>query len=502
MIKKRFVKFTLLVFGFALVFCVRLFMLQKSSHPNGLDGYFYALQAKSFVETGRLENQSHEIGYYICGAFAFVTKNPMLGVKIWAAASSELVSLAIFFVVFARAKKFSLSFIGFFLSAVSPTFAVMGINFINNQTGILFLLLYVTLLLQVAHQIQGCQHKIRLILRILLCVMLFALSAVSHKVSFVFAILATFLFAIHFVLILLKKCSNQKVLLVVKIAFAVIFGTVGIFLVYFFRRQSPRFMNAFSLPFVNLKNCAQLLNYVGFAGVIEIGFYALALYAFAIFKREFLPAVLVLALYFPFWNLGQDMASRMLLNAVPLGLPLFLWFLNDFFAGKLSRSAVKKLIFTVSGLSFILLFFTPNLYNPKKDPPYSYYRRVVKNIELDDDCLLIAHLGLNHVYTYYKGLKDALNWLPDFYMPLEKTWRIAYGVDSERIKSVFGKNEFAGFIDDLVQQIDSRYVLIREDLWQAYLAREESEISETLKNWFNPHEVRPNFIRRKKTSRG
>ena len=64
---RRVVLFFTLLISFALVTGVRFFMLQKSPEPNGLDGYFYALQAKSLVETGHLENPSFQCGYFLCG---------------------------------------------------------------------------------------------------------------------------------------------------------------------------------------------------------------------------------------------------------------------------------------------------------------------------------------------------------------------------------------------------------------------------------------------------
>ena len=41
---------------------LRFFMLSSSEYPVGLDGYYYALQAKSLVMQGALENPSAETG--------------------------------------------------------------------------------------------------------------------------------------------------------------------------------------------------------------------------------------------------------------------------------------------------------------------------------------------------------------------------------------------------------------------------------------------------------
>ncbi|HIW36909.1 MAG TPA: hypothetical protein IAA30_08025, partial [Candidatus Treponema faecavium] len=49
----------------ACVFAVRFAMLRKTPEPAGLDGYYYALQAKSLIERGALENPDYQTGYYL-----------------------------------------------------------------------------------------------------------------------------------------------------------------------------------------------------------------------------------------------------------------------------------------------------------------------------------------------------------------------------------------------------------------------------------------------------
>ena len=45
-------------------------------------------------------------------------------------------------------------------------------------------------------------------------------------------------------------------------------------------------------------------------------------------------------------------------------------------------------------------------------------------------------------------------------------------------------------------QLNCEYVLIREDLWQRYLKYEEDDIVDSLMNFYNPHTLRPEFIRK------
>ena len=52
----RIIKFALVAVLTLVVFSIRLSMLKKSDMPNGLDGYYYVLQAESFVTHLELEN--------------------------------------------------------------------------------------------------------------------------------------------------------------------------------------------------------------------------------------------------------------------------------------------------------------------------------------------------------------------------------------------------------------------------------------------------------------
>ena len=495
--KTSLLKYLLPIVLFACVFSVRLSMLQKSSEPNGLDGYFYALQARSFVETGHLENPSHEPGYYLCGICSLFTKNPILGVKVWSALSSALSSLAVFLILLALSGQILLSLLGFLLSAASPSFSSMSLNFINNRA--------------LKLRFQKSSPK-TLIFRIFPCVVFFVLSVISHKVTMIFAFALTFVIFLLYIMRFargiwgrLGKPLRIFFVALILLAAAVVF-VAGIL---FFSRHAPRFMNAFSLPAFGSHNSID--RSVTKFGSAEIAFYALGLYlvsVLALFKKSPHRNLLLLVpfLYFPFWNLESDMAVRILMSSVPLGIPLFLYEVHLLFPEN-AFPKVRKIACSLLCLSLLAcLFFTPRVYNPKKDPPYSYYKKVVSKIQLPADTLLIAHLGLNHVYTYYNGLKDALNWLPDFEIAPEKTWRLSYGVNSAYLESFFEEhalsdeiqNEIPENYADLIEPIDSKYTLLREDLWQFYLSHEEPEIAETYKNWYNPHEVRPSYIRKVK----
>ena len=515
-------KFSVGTFLTILVLCVniatiRYDMLQKSYDPNGLDGYFYALQAKSLVQTGHLENPSYQCGYYLCGLCSYICGDAIKGVKLWSAISSAGISLAIYLVLGFATGDFYFSILGFLLSAASPTVTQMGVNYINNQTGVMFLLFYVALLvLLIKKHPKSVPGRIALYSGALI---LFALSALSHKITLVYVCLVTVVFALPLLIRHVKE--NPSIHLAVELAAIIVFLVALIPAYRFFRLHSPRYANAFSLPSLPYFN-ATMKKSLGW-GALEMSVHAVLIYILAIvmlIKKRSGRCLLLLvpALFFPFWNLDSDMGLRQWMNAIPLGIPLVVYFVHQIvnFNGSRERGSddrstlnlrlkllVRIPVLLLCGFLYYALYnFTPDFYDCESDPPYNRYRNIVRDIELDDDSLLIAHLGLNHVYTYEKDLKDALNWLPNFEMPVEKIWRLAYGTSENHLRNVLKSNgELPEDSDGLIRKIDYEYTLIREDLWQKYLLLEKPAIVEALNNWYNPHEVRPDYIRKPKTKK-
>ena len=476
------------------VFCVRFSMLQKSAEPNGLDGYFYALQAKSLVQTGTLENPSWNCGYYACGISAFLTGDAVLGVKVWSAVSSALVALSVFLALIALTEHQTTALLGCLLCAASPSCAVMSIDYINNQTGLFFFLLYAAVLVR--------REKKKSRARSAACAVLFLLSSLSHKITLVYA------FAFTAIYLLPKHLRQRPYFHAQKKQFR---HTVALFVlaagfltaaVPFFTRQSPRFFHAFGWPSLPVFHKPAVAT-VGIWSATELSVYFVLIYAVSAVmlikkggKQKLL--LFVPVLFFPFWNFDSDAGIRLFLSAVPAGIVVLLYFLHCAFGGQGVNGQNPVFRRYARAVPCVVLlcaaWLSPRVYDPRKDPPFAYYRAVVSGIALDEDSLLIAHLGLNHVYTYYCDLKDSLNYLPGFFVPDDKLWRLAYGANVWRMRSFFPEYA-AAEINALVQPIDGRYTLVREDIWQQYLEREDEEIAETYRNWFNPYQVRPRFIR-------
>lgn len=465
------------------VFSVRLFMLLKSSFPTGMDGFFYALQAKSLVVDGALENPDYELGYYFCGFFSWLFRDVFLGCKIFSALTSSLFCVAIFVLL----KNFSntkISLLGSLLSASSFCTATLSLNYLNNQLGILFFLFYAAYLIYFFRKFNTFDTKKKFLSFVFLFI-LFVLTSLCHLVAAAYSFVFT-------ALIVLRK-QKLKIQLILIITFAVLS-----ILVFF--NQLPRFKSVFSFNSILPCFSKEFYSLCPLSFIVELTIYFVITWLITIIyiirKKSFdLILFLTPVLFFPFWKLDSlDMGYRMLLNGLICSIPYNLYLLQKIFP-KINEPLENKIVIITSSILVLLTFFTPKVYKIQQDPPYRYYKNIVTQINLPDDSLLIAHLPLNHVYTYYCNLRDCLNYEPDFFVPEGKTWRLAYGTNADYLRQFFGEIE-EDELKKLIVQIDMNYTLIREDLWKRYLNYEEDEIVDSLMNFFNPHDFRPAFIRK------
>ena len=505
----RIIKFALVAVLTLVVFSIRLSMLKKSDMPNGLDGYYYVLQAESFVTHLELENPDPECGYYLSGFVSGVCGDSILGVKIWSAISSALFSLSVFVLIFVLLEKSSLRFlfslVGLLFSAASVCTTAMSLR-------LFFLLFYAASLVSVFKK----KDSVKVVIgKVILALVLLVFTILSHKVSAVYGVLFTVFYIIS--KILSGKLSSRNALSIIVCIF-LLFGIVFVIAI----NQSPRFNQSFgfpSFPFLHQK-IIDSMGTRGLAGSIEItvcSVLAFAMTAGLIFFRKKIgvECFFVAIVFFPFWNLDSDMGFRMSLNGMLVGIPLLIYVVSALLDFVKIWSAVKTV--SLLGLCvafFVAMFFTPKVYDPRLDPPFEYYKKVAEKIQLEDDTLLIAHLGLNHVYTYYNNLRDCMNWLPNYDIDEDKIWRLAYGADAGRIVEVLvadyvknlpeedmDRSDLLGDVESErlfkeITQVDNNYVLLQESIWQKYLSYEDPEIAETFNNWYNPSEVRPEYIRR------
>lgn len=462
------------------VFCARILMLFRSIYPNGMDGAFYAMEFKSIMERGHLENPSYSPIFWLGGGVSLLVGNAIWGVKICSALLSSLLVLSTYTLItslYPRERFRSL--FGALLVGLSPTLTTMSINYLNQMGGLAFCLFALALWNKVLVKISPWALMGALALSVL--------AILTHRVSAVYL----FLFLAFLVGQRMRWDNLLRGKLWTKIGLLIL-ALLLVFLVQktFNQHDLDRFKGTFSLSPILPLFSPFLRQVLPLSVLVEMSLYfclsyVLLLLSFILKKSKAL-FLLVPLIFFPFWDLSQlDMGYRLFLSSIPWAV--------IFLVSALPAHPLKN-IMTQWYLSFFmvpLIFITILVYRPHRDPPYGKYLRVIESVNLDQNSLLIAHLGLNHIYTYEKDFKDALNYLPEFAIPPSQLWRLAYKVPLRTLEQKYPTQVQEG----LIRSLPYDYILIREDLWQEYLLWEDEIIVSSLRNWYNPYIERPAFIR-------
>lgn len=448
----------------------------SSPYPNGLDGYYYSMEALSFMERGRLENSSWAPFYYLSGMVGFLCSDAMVGVKLTASMVSSLLPLGIYLVL---KNRFSggLALLGALLTWASPSLMLLSLNFLNQLMGLCSLIFFWALLLR-------REKGIWIYGGLVLCSFLAVLSHLTSALILLISLL------LHGLDQLWRCCKTRKH----RFLFLGVFTMGGAMAAILLLSQWGRFSGAFSTKPALPLLWPEMRRALPMAVWLELSIYFIVVYAalgLQIFQGKIrFYHLMVPVLFFPFWNLSTlDMGYRILLGSIPIGLIMAVSTVESFHRSGpvLSESPKRWLILGLLPLAFL----STAVYQKEKDPPYGYYQEVAQELSLPQESLIIAHRPLNHVITFHNDFHDALNYLPDFAMEEEKLWRLAYDVPLQSWELAFPEALDRGFI----QVVDRRYTLIREDYWQKYLEWEEPALRDSLMNWYNPYEVRPAYVR-------
>lgn len=135
------------------------------------------------------------------------------------------------------------------------------------------------------------------------------------------------------------------------------------------------------------------------------------------------------------------------------------------------------------------------------DPQYYRYAKIASQVQRTFEHrqapeLIIAHNALAEYITFQTGI-DAMPWLPEYPIDSMKLWRIAAGPRRENLCYHAG-----GAADSLVIDAGGDYHLLPEYLWRAactHAAREGDEyFAATTQGWRNPERQRPDWLLKRK----
>jgi hypothetical protein len=169
------------VFGlFVWAFTTRLRFLLETPFPVGVDGYYYAIQVRSLLESGHLFYPAPPLVFLWLAPFAALT-DPIVGTKIGAAAGTA----AIVFPAYLLAQRLSgdrwASMVGAAIAATSAQSFYLATEFIKQGVGLTLTMSFLAAL------VPALAHSNRP--RITFAVVLLGLTSLAHKMALVIALL-------------------------------------------------------------------------------------------------------------------------------------------------------------------------------------------------------------------------------------------------------------------------------------------------------------------------
>jgi len=121
------------------LFAARLIMLFQSPWPNGLDGAYYAMEFRSFMERGHLENPDLSPVFRIGGLISLLTGDPVASVKICSALLSAVLTGGMYLLLrIIKPEKPDAAWLAATLTSLSPSLSKMSVNYLNNMGGLAF----------------------------------------------------------------------------------------------------------------------------------------------------------------------------------------------------------------------------------------------------------------------------------------------------------------------------------------------------------------------------
>lgn len=489
------VEWALLLLMSSLAFAVRLGRMLGSDHPLGTDGYYYVVQVQSLVSQGNLHVPDASWVHAWLAAVAGLVGAPVLGVKIGAA----LLAAACVPAAWLLGRRLGSGVVGAWILAgwvaASPTLTHLAGDFPKNLGIAAPWLLLVALIARGWGRPAGWRSW----WRPLTLAALALLVATAHRTGAALLVLAGIGAALGW--LGERRGGDRSPSSAAGWGLALVAGCALLFTLG--SALLPAWLHPADLA--RLEGRFQLgvhlpapwgwlaLRPTGFRQVVELSlpWIALAAAAPAWFARPGLRPWLgglglpALVLLFPAWRVDElDLGYRLSLLAPLVALPLALALL----APRLPRPVRLPPLLVV--LCFALALGSGPGIDPAAAPPYDRYREVLEAIPEPLPELLIAHQGMSFYYDHLTG-REAMAWAPEPELGRRSVFRVVHGVRAGEWLA-FSPAE-AGAPPPL--PLGHGYHYLREDLWEAFVARAEAEgdddLAARLSSWRNPRQVRP-----------
>lgn len=469
---------------FATSFGLRWLMLSQSPIATGVDGYYFAEQARFLAEHGRFRSFENSIVVVLFGIIQKLIGNPIVAVKLGICFLAGLAAPAGFLFGEKSAGHWRGGLLlGSFL-AVSPSFSLLCAQYPKTAGSIVFLFLALAALQRGLSSIQAGNKRAWL----LLFGIFFLGLASSHKLVFVIG--AWISGGIY-----LDHSAGFRRVRWWKLGTAIA-GFAGLLLVMKVLLPSDlaRLLPALSWPQgwpLRVLSERVFLHPV-LKGEVILSLLSVVPGCVLLWSREHdrfqtvFWLLLIPSLFNPFLNYRVlDLGYRLTLVSFLPGIVLW----SRWASARWGRVACG---FAICG---VFAFNTGRVYDPQLDERNAEsYQEIVDRMPKNEFPLVICHLGLNYYYTWATG-KDTLAFIPDDSVyPPEDTWRLSWGVSRDAYDAVLPLIEHDGLPE--VRMLTTDYALIREDVWRLFRERmpPRTFLESLTTSWRNPHAPRPKFI--------
>ena len=486
---------------------VRTARMLSAAHPLGTDGYYYVVQVQSLLAEGRLHVPDASWVHGWLAAAAGLAGDPVLGVKLGAAALAAACVPAAWLAGRTLGQGRTAAWVLAAWAASSPTLTHLAGDFPKNLGLAAPWLLLLALL---AGPAASGGTAARGGGRVALVALLVLVMASAHHTGAALVLLA----GLGWVLGWLGRRAGRpqgqrgaggagstwRGVLVVLGCFALFAVGSTLLPAWLHPADLARLEGRFALqPHLPAPWGWLALRPTGLWQVVELSvpWLALAAAAPAWFARPAArPWIGALALpltglLFPAWRVDElDLGYRLSLLAPLAAMPLGVLLLAPWL-----RQAPARPPLLLIGLALVL---TPGAWSgidPGAAPPYDRYRQVLENIPRPLPELLIAHQGMSFYYDHLTG-REAMAWAPEPQLDRRTVGRVVHGVRAGEWLA-FAPPE-PGVPRPLALGFGYHYV--REDLWERFLERAEAEgdedLAARLAAWRNPRAVRPAHLLR------
>ncbi len=493
---------------------LRFQALSQTQYANGWDGYFYLVQVKSWVETGRMHSPEASLIYPLLLFFYGFTHDYVLMYQCCTAALAGAFAAVVVWTTRSGPRAWLLG--GWVL--FSPHLTYFASQYPKNLLGLVLLMAFIGSLPRTATN----QKPARFIFSTILLIV----NYFGHRMTFGLAVVylvAWWLFSIK--TDFWRHIFSRKNLVIGGLAMGLFVVAGGLFPGLLHVADLGRLAGGWQwwLQFAPWSFISQFgrerLSWWWLMEIVVVtGLFLLAL-AEVLLRPRLTPqtaqyyALLSLCalLLFPFLEWSFTAAAYRFFLVFGLLVPVLVGLHRSAEGSHFRRSGDRRYgQYVVGALLGMAAFFSWKSYMPARhDPNYALFARVTSrtadrlgltsSTEIKPE-LVIAHNGLAEFFTFTTGV-DAMPWLPEYTIDSVRLWRIADGMHLPTVRYFAGADRAAR-----VQALSSNYCLLPESVWQHALVQAriegDSVYMTAATSWVNPHRQRPEWLLRNAGQQG